>query len=177
MGVLRVSRIAMVLAAVLAGCGSAGEESKPMRGDFTLEGAQAFEEFPLFYAGEEVDGLPLVAILRRSDTANYVSFIYGECVPASYDAGCAPPAEIQVWPRGARNLGSYDASLPGTPQPDETRIRGLPAAIFEDGTQLEIYAPHSTIVIFSDSRARVQGIARSLRCLNAGGPSSGTLNC
>jgi hypothetical protein len=165
MGVLRVSSIAMLLAALLAGCGSSREESKPMRGDFTLEGAQAFEEFPLFYAGEEVDGLPLVAILRRSDTANYVSFIYGECVPTSYDGGCAPPAEIQVWPGEARNLGSYDTSLPGTPQPDETRIRGLPAAIFDDGTQLEIYAPHSTIVIFSHTSVRALEIARLLRCV------------
>jgi hypothetical protein len=172
MGVPRVSSIAVVLASVLAGCGSSREESKPMRGDLTLDGAQAFDEFPLFYAGEDVDGLPLVAILRRRDTANYVSFVYGECIPFSYDAGCAPPAEIQVWPREARNMGSYDTPLPGTPQPDETRIRGLPAAIFDDGTQLEIYAPRSTIVIFSHTSLRALEIARLLRCVHPAGSAT-----
>jgi hypothetical protein len=106
-----------------------------LRGDFTLEAARASDDFPLYYAGEEVDGLPLTPILRRDAAANYVSFVYGDCMPGS-DGGCAPPAEVQVWPGGVRNAGSYDLSLAGTPIPRRTTIRGLPAAFLHDETHL-----------------------------------------
>jgi hypothetical protein len=125
---------AILVAPVLAGCG-AGHEASSLGGDLTLEQAQAFREFPLVYAGESVDGLSLTAILRRDDTASYVSFVYGDCDVASPDGGCAPPAEIQVWPRSRRSADSYDASVPGAPLPENATIRGSPAAFFDGGTR------------------------------------------
>jgi hypothetical protein len=146
-------------------------------GNFSLEDARAFEEFPLYYAGEEVDGLPLTAVLRRTDSANYVSFVYGDCTPSS-DGGCAPPAEVQVWPGGARNLDSYDPSVPGTPVPERTQLRGRPAAILADGTQLEVYADGATVVVFSDTPQRVLEIAKALRCVRGDAdPKPGRLDC
>jgi hypothetical protein len=160
----------------LGGCG-VGKEAMPLHGDLTLEQAREFDEFPLYYAGERVDELPLVAILRRTDTANFVSFVYGDCTPAEYDQGCAPPAEIQVWPRASRGLGSYDVSVPGTPTPERMTIRGVPAAFFDDGTRLEVFAGPSTVVIFAESRQRTLAITAALRCVQDTVPGAGTLDC
>ena len=136
----------------LAACGSGdGRQGAEPRGDLTLDEARAFDEFPLVYAGERVDGLPLIAILRRDDTARYVSFVYGDCRSSGCDGGCAPPAEIQVWPAGARNLAAYGSATrgAGAPAPERTTIRGLPAAFFDDGTRLEIYRRASRSCVFS----------------------------
>jgi hypothetical protein len=163
--------LASVAALALAELGGPG-------GNFSLEEAKAFEEFPLYYAGSEVDGLPLTAVLRRDDTANYVSFVYGDCTPSS-DGGCAPPAEVQVWPAGGRNVDSYDSPAPGTPVPERARIRDRPAAVLADGTQLEIYTEGSTIVVFSHTRERALEVAKALRCVRRGGDgrAEGRLEC
>lgn len=153
--------------AAVAACGAARERVVQVAGDLTFEQARAFAEFPLVYAGEQVDGLPLVAIVRRDDTADYVSFVYGDCRPASSEGGCAPPAEIQVWPADRRSLGSYGTS-PGAVSPELTRIRGSPAAFFDAGTRLEIYTAEVTVVVFAGSRERAGRIAAALRCLAEG---------
>jgi hypothetical protein len=111
-----------------------------------------------------VDGLPLVAVLRRDDTARYVSFVYGDCAPGG-DAGCAPPAEIQVWPACRRNLALYGDSSE-SPSGDRTTIRGVPAVSLDDGTRLEIQTGRSTVVVFADSGARALRIAGALRAVN-----------
>jgi hypothetical protein len=170
---------ALLGVAALAACGGAANEVPPLAGDLTLEQARAFEEFPLVYAGERVDGLPLVAIVRRDDTANYVSFVYGDCRPSSPDGGCAPPAEIQVWPAGRRHLGSSEAS-PGRSSPSTlTRIRGSPAAFFDAETRLELYTAQLTVVLFARSRERLGKLANALRCLVADAPDepADTLVC
>jgi hypothetical protein len=155
--------VAAVGTACGAGTGGADVAAAP-RGNLTIADARAFDEYPLVYAGERVVELPLVAVVRRDDTARYVSFVYGDC-RASAEAGCAPPAEIQVWPAESRHAAVYDSAAPGTPIPERTTIRGSPAAFFDDGTRLEIYLERVTVVVFSDSRARVLEIARALRCL------------
>jgi hypothetical protein len=146
-------------------------------GRLSLEEARRFDEFPLYYAGQEVDGLPLTAVLRRDDSADYVSFVYGACTPAS-DAGCAPPAEVQVWESADRNAGSYDLSAPGSPPLERTRIRGRPAAFVGDGA-LEIYADESTVVVFAGTRDRRLAIAKALRCVRSESDNTedGLLEC
>jgi hypothetical protein len=120
--------------------------------------------FPLFDAGERVNGLPLTEVLHRSGPAQHVSFVYGDCTPAD-DGGCAPPVEIQVWPACRRNLHLYDGGPPGTPLPERTTVRGAPAAFFEDGQRLELQTSRSTIVVFATSRARALGVAGALRAV------------
>jgi hypothetical protein len=160
-----VARAVLLGVAALAACGGAADEVPPLAGDLTLEQARAFEEFPLVYAGERVDGLPLVAIVRRDDTADYVSFVYGDCRPSSPDGGCAPPAEIQVWPASRRNLGSYDPSRGGSDPPELTTIRGSPAVFFDAQTRLELYTAQLTVVLFARSRKRLVKLAEALRCV------------
>lgn len=125
-------------------------------------GVPASTQFPLFDAGERVDGLPLTAVLRRGDSAEHVSFVYGDCIPAD-DAGCAPPVEVQVWPACHRNLHLYESMRPGSSSPEPTIVRGTPGAFLEDGLRLELQASRSTIVVFAGSRAQVLRVARALR--------------
>lgn len=167
--------LVVLLGLVLVAAGPAGDGQTAARESFGLEQARAFDEYPLFNAGSRVEGLPLTAVLRRDDTASYVSFVYGDCV-AGGDAGCTPPAEIQVWPACQRNPTLYDAASPGSPLldsvlldrplPERTVTRGVPASLFDGGTRLELQTGRSTVVVFGDSRARVLRIAAALRALD-----------
>jgi hypothetical protein len=160
----------LLVAMALAGSGPAGDEPSSR---FTLAQAHAFRDFPLYFAGDRVDGLELVAVLRRDDTASYVSFVYGDCTPGD-DAGCAPPAEIQVWPACRRHPALYGGSQPKAPDVEHITIRGVPAASLEDGARLEIQTGRSTVVVFGDSRARARRVAGALRSVNGSetpGPS------
>ncbi len=116
----------------------------------------------LFNAGDRVDGLALAAVLRREDTAEFVSFVYGDCV-AGDDAGCAPPAEIQIWPVCRRNLGLYDDASDRGALAERISLRGVPALLFDDGTRLELETGSSTVVVFAGTRGRVLRIAAALR--------------
>jgi hypothetical protein len=167
---------------LLTGCGAAAgaDAERTAHGSITLAQARSLNDYPLVYAGERVAGYPLAAVLHRDDTARYVSFVYGDCEPAELEGGCAPPVEIQVWPAAARRPGfyvPYPAGL-GSPAPDPTTIRGLPAAFVGDG-QLELYAEQATVVVFSGSRDRVLAVAAALRCLHDTTlpPRAGTLEC
>ena len=169
---------ALAAGTLLLGVAACGSERRTGPSDgLTLTDARAFDEFPLYYAGDRVDGLPLVAIVRRDDTARYVSFIYGSCAPGS-DQGCAPPAEIQVWPSASRNVGSYDEGA-ARPRLEPAGIRGVEAAFLDEDSRLELFTDRSTIVLFSDSRERLLRIARALRCVitTGSGVTGGALDC
>ena len=105
---------------------------------------------PLYSAGGRVDGLPLSAILQRDDTAHFVSFVYGDCEPSG-DAGCAPPAEVQVWPACRRNLALYEDASSSGGSPEPIMVRGVPAVLFDEGTRLELETQQSTVVVFADT--------------------------
>ncbi len=145
----------LVLALALLGSASAGAGHSPA----------ALHSPALLNAGERVDGLPLAAVLRREDTAEFVSFVYGDCIAVD-DAGCAPPAEVQVWPFCRRNLGLYrDASASGA-LAEQIVLRGVPALLFDDGTRLELETGRSTVIVFAGTRARVLRIAAALRAID-----------
>jgi hypothetical protein len=168
-----ISAVATVL--VLSGAGSAGDGESGTASRFTLEHALAFEDHTLYFAGDRVEGFPLVAVLRRADTADFVSFVYGDCTAAD-ELGCAPPIEIQVWPACRRHLGLYRdiPSLAGSAM-ERTTVREVPAAVFDDGTRLELQTGRSTVVVFAESRARLGRIAGALRSLDAPASQGGAL--
>lgn len=163
-GAARAASAVVGLAAFLSACGSSRSAS-PAPHELTLAEARAFDEFPLVYAGAEVEGLPLVATRERDDRARYVSFVYGDCVPLPEEGGCAPPAEIQTWPSRLRGPSSYETLVAGAPEPMKIRVRGMPALSFDAGTRLELTVGSSTVVVFGDSRGRVLDIVRALRCV------------
>jgi hypothetical protein len=144
------------VALVLSGSWPAGERESG-RGD----GPRGPGELSLYNAGERVDGLSLVAVLNRVDSAGYVSFVYGDCA-AGDDAGCASPAEIQVWPACRRNLALYEQAQAGGVVSERLTLRGVPAASFDGGTQLELQTGVSTVVVFADSWLRASRVAAAL---------------
>jgi hypothetical protein len=157
--------VALVLALAHAGSGPAGETRSAKDVSAAREALRGFDEYPLYDAGERFDGLPLVAVLRRDDTARFVSFVYGDCT-AGDDAGCAPPAEVQVWPACRRNLAFYDSSDGDGAVPQLAVVRGVTAGLFDDGTRLELETRGATVVVFGDSRARVLRLANALQALD-----------
>lgn len=159
-----------VLALGHAAAGPAGEVDASRDAIASREALRAFDEYPLFDVGERVDGLPLAAVLRRDDTAEYVSFVYGDCVPEG-DAGCPPPAEVQVWPACRRNLDLYESPAIA----ERIVVRGVAGGLFDDGTRLEVETGRATIVVFGETRSRVQRMARALRALDGSVPAGAPL--
>jgi hypothetical protein len=143
----------------------------PPRSTFSLSGARAFTDWPLYNTGSSFAGLPLTAILRHRVARpfdpevtkirpNYVSFIYGDCRPEG-EAGCAPPLEIQISP--ACRLRPSDIGLPAH---GKASIRGAEAALYEEGAKLVLAAGRSTITIYGRSQVEVVEAARALRGVN-----------
>lgn len=156
--------VAAAATAAVLGAARATDDPRPdPKSNFSLERARAFGDFPVFSAGPSVDGIPLVAVLRRANGPNYVSFIYGEC-NASDDMACAPPAEVQVWPACARNIAMYESAL--GPEFTRSQIRGAPAFVFEEGHRLEIQTSKSTIVVFARTPELATSIAAHLEGVN-----------
>lgn len=151
---------------------------------FTLRDAAQLD-FPVYYAGESVDGLPLVAQFQKwvpkgppseamfkshqtpagqPDPRSYapaVVFVYGTCEGSR----CYPPAQIQVYPACARNFSLYSRyGGPDAPPLQATQVRGAPAAWVDN--RLEIQTGVSTIVVFGDTPGRVERVTDELRGLN-----------
>jgi hypothetical protein len=179
--------LALIAAMVLAACGTATPgmrtadsrdhaNASPSEGPaaLTRAGAHAFSGFPLYWLGGSFDRLPLIAITRRKDAsiagqdvrADYVGFVYGECV-ATDETGCPPPLEVQVWPACERALADYALTPAGDPVPHRmTRVRGVPAASFERVLRLELYTGDVTVVIFGLVKKSVLRAAAALRAAN-----------
>lgn len=142
----------------------------PPRGNFTFAEAEEFGQFPLYFGGDAVAGLPLVAV-HRIDAAPYpgekvrrndVTFVYGDCHAPT--GPCAPPLQIQVWDACERYQRLYDILWD-----EATIIRGVPSAFYDDYMRLELYTGRVSIVIFAgsrDSRELLVSAARSLRGVN-----------
>lgn len=163
-GALGVLVVAAVLATVLTRQAQ-GEEPvvAPPKSTFSMKEAVQFANFPLYSAGDSVEGLPLVAMLKNPPAGD-ISFIYGDCKPTG-ETGCAPPIEIQVWPACKRNPSLYDESTLPT-KIERTVVRGVPAISLEDGARLEIQTGISTVVIFGRGSDEVLRVAAALQGVN-----------
>jgi hypothetical protein len=142
-------------------------------------GVQQPLNFVAYSLGSSFEGLPITGLVRDCELpyprepgrANHVTYIYGDCDLAAVptDGGCAPPLEVQTWPACERNLTSYfDPVFPD--EYDRTVIRDVPAAVFEDGTRVEVYAGGSTIVVFGLDPAQVRRAAESVVAEPSGQP-------
>lgn len=137
--------------------------------------------FPVYNVGASFEGLSFAFALRRCDKpfpgelvrANYVSYLYGDCeVPAGEDmGGCSAPLEVQSWPACERNLSTYSEGPGGGPlEYQDLEVRGVPAASFDEGLRIEVYAGSSTIVIFGHDPTQILRAASALQDESTGGP-------
>jgi hypothetical protein len=161
-----------MFSAVAGGAFTRSEARDYTEGVLNFDKMQRFSGYAVYHAGGAVEGLPLDAVLQRDDSAVYVSYIYGTCENKGGNA-CAPPAEVQTWPACRRHLSLYNG--PYSPTPENTTVRGAPAAFFEGGRRLEIQTGKSTVVIFGRSRGEVLRIAEALRGANVPVEPGGSL--
>jgi len=131
--------------------------------------AGAPQTFATYRLGERFEGLPRTDTNRPCQEvssatdarANFVEHIYGDCNPKG--ESCVLPLAVQSYPACERTRADYQAAS-GSLGRKDLKIRGVPAAMFDDGTRLELYAGETTIVIFgfqgSDQLLRA---ARALR--------------
>lgn len=133
--------------------------------------------FAAYSAGSQFGSFALTRIGRTCSVpdpvvdpwpTNYVSYIYGDCTPAP-DQPCDPPLEIQSWPSCERNLSQYTVGPgdpgvdPDTPVPHTmTTIDGVPAAVFQDGLQIELYTGRTTVDVYGTDAALVSSAAHAL---------------
>jgi hypothetical protein len=122
-----------------------------------------FDAFPIYYAGEEVAGLPLTGISGEGWQRNGPwrrpgpSFEYGNCkLPGGpfAEGGCSVPLSIQNWSRCSRWPGQYRH------RPHVFDFRGARAA--GGWRELEIFTGRTTVVIFG-SRRNAKAAAYQLR--------------
>jgi len=134
--------------------------------------------FDRYDVGAELGGVQKAETVRmcEPDTGaptriNKSVTFYGSCNPASNGGACAPPLQVASWPACERNLALYDKY----PAPDgstdsytRTTIRGVPAAIFDGGQQIEVYTAATTVVIFSEKHGLAKAAASRLTGVHDG---------
>jgi hypothetical protein len=165
-GVLVALCGAFVATIALPGSAPAGDGRTAGPAVLALEDARGFESFALFWVGESFEGMPLTTILRREDTAELVSFVYGDC-EAGDEAGCAPPMEVQVWPACRRHLGLYREGAIAGPGAERVVVRGVPGALLDGGARLELQTADATVVVFAGSSEQASRTVSALRPLRA----------
>lgn len=137
--------------------------------DLTVDQVRAFKEFPVVWLGESFQGLNLTSILRddylqeqptgyEPVPVNALSLVYGSCT-ASADTGCAPPLEIQIWPKCLKPLSETDVPQADHPELDVTA--GLPSLHLVD--HIELATGSETVLVFGDSDALREAAAEALR--------------
>ena len=154
------------------------------KSNLTSASVGSFGDYPVYWAGDDgFAGQRLSSINHRhgADSAapgpasDYVSVKYGSCEADDDSGGCAVPLEIQTWPACLRNRESHmlvpDLDGPGpkeaVPYPRENiRVRGVPAAVFDDGTTLEVYTGSETVVVFGSTRKELIDAATELELAN-----------
>jgi hypothetical protein len=74
---------------------SAAPALAPIQSNYSVDEAKGFTQFPLYYAGDTVNGHRLTALEHDTHPRDVVSFLYGDCtpprapdVPTTAAAGC-----------------------------------------------------------------------------------------
>ena len=108
-----------------------------------IEDARQFDQFSLFWLGEEFEGLPLRRIVYAS-SEKVVIFIYGSCNPRG-EGGCAPPLSVRIEPCSHAPRGRLlSKDYAGSPY----EIRGAQTA-FAAG-DLRVWTRDVTVTLFAE---------------------------
>jgi hypothetical protein len=180
-----------------AGDATAAPEPQPNRGPPPPPGpklkacpSDGSANFDTYSAGPSVAGKGLAQSLRRCEPlytgpsappgrVNSDTKIYGSCMPEAGSESCSFPVTVESWPACERNLSLYRRH----PAPDgsrlaytTTQIRGTQAAIFDEGTRIEVYTGDATVVVTSTSADLARRAANQLVGNHRGKPVKGDEN-
>jgi hypothetical protein len=157
---------------LLAG-GCASKHPAPLTAGELAE-AQTFPYYLVYWAGPHFGTYTLAAADGRKSYNGAIgdSVFYGDCVAGKSSAlgesGCALPLQVTTviyHMASTASLGPHRNAL----------LRGVPAAIYDDGRSIQLYSGRLAINVFSDSLAEALRAVRGLRPLNAPGSAAGPL--
>ncbi len=143
-----------------------------------LAAARAYHSYPVYWAGEEVAGLPLTGLEGNAGSikkSGWTSF-YGNCELSGTDhPSCAPPLQIQVTSICRRWASALDRNkkLFGFRGAKAYWFPGLPleeGGVAEVGP-LEIFTGRVTAVIFAESKKLSFAAARALMTVRQATPA------
>ncbi len=169
---LRSALVLVAVCAALAAAGCGTGRPQPLAGASLAE-AQTFPYFTVYWVGPSFLGHTLGAAdgLKSYDPLIGDSVYYGNCVQSKGIFGggnCQLPLQVTtviyaLHPNAA--LGAQHNIL----------VRGVPAAVYDEGRSIELYTGRLAIDIFSDTYAHALAATTLLRPLNAPGSASGNL--
>ncbi len=163
----------VLLAACLLAIGCASHNPAPVSTGELAE-AQTFPYYPLYWTGPHFGSYRLTAVDGRNGYKPTIgdSVFYGNCVPGKSSAlgesGCELPLQVMTSVyrmEPTARLGPHTNAL----------LRGVPAAIYDQGRSIELYSGRLAIDIFSDSRPEALRAVDRLRPINAPGSAAGPL--
>jgi hypothetical protein len=145
----------------------------------TIDQAQTFQDYPVFWVGEEFEGLPVTSIhherysppagIAQPDTDS-VDVVYGDCTPTGSPPTCVPPVQIQSTPYC---LLPPTMAAEGVLQGESFDLRGASAQWVGAGHTLVLHTGESTVVIIAtEGKDAALEVANHLRASNGLGPSS-----
>ena len=135
-----------------------------------LAEARTFPYYRIYWVGRHFDGLPLAAVDGRKGYNKEIgdSVYYGNCVQGKNVFGsgsCRLPLQVTTSIYRLHDNGALGAQ-------HNVLIRGVPAAVYDEGRTIELYSGRLAIDVYSDTPAHALAGARLLRPLNASGSAA-----
>ncbi len=163
--------------ALLAACplaaGCADQQPRPLAGGELAE-AQTFPYYRLYWTGPYFRSYRLTAADGRKSYSTAVgdSVFYGDCLSGKSSAigesGCVLPLQVTTsiyHTAPTASLGPHTNAL----------LRGVPAAIYDEGHSIVLYSGRLAIDVFSDSLPDALRAVERLRPINAPGSAGAPL--
>jgi hypothetical protein len=163
---------ALLTAALIAsGCGGTGHP--PPISTRELSEAQTFPFYRVYWAGPSFQGNHLTAADGMRGYIEKIgdSVYYGDCVKSKGIFGggsCVLPLQVTTV------IYHLHSNGPLGPQRNIV-VRGVPAAVYDEGRSIEIYTGRVAVDVFSDTYAHALAAAQRLLPINAPGSASAPL--
>ena len=157
--------LAIAFAAIaLAGCGAS--HPKPIRADELAE-AQTFPYFRVYWVGPSFLGSALVAADGQKGYSQAIgdSVYYGDCGKGKGLLGggsCVLPLQVTTVIYRLHSNAALGRQR-------NIVVRGIPAAVYDEGRSIELYSGRVAIDVFSNSFAHALAAAQRLLPINASG--------
>jgi hypothetical protein len=153
---VRISKLACAVAGALLLAGCATHPAGPISAK-QLRYARSFKLFTVYWAGRSIDGIPLTQADGAGDYDPVIgiTMYYGNCergggIPIG---GCTLPLKVTT----VRYVPHSNVSL--GPRRDVT-LRGVPAVIFDKGSEIELYTDEMEVDVVGDTpRRALQAVA------------------
>lgn len=149
-------------AVALAGCTT---HQVPPLSPAAIETAREFKEFTVYWAGPVLGN----AKVTEADSPLYFyapvgfTMYYGNCEPRKglHDGGCTLPLKITTSIYSPHSDASFGSQR-------WVQFHGVPAVIYHDGDEIELYTDRMNVDIVADTPQRAVSAAEALRPFNRG---------